>query len=138
MASLIFDRYFYHLARGEINPLSDTFNAVLVTSSYAPNKGTDDDYSDVTNEVVGTGYVAGGEASAATVSIDAANHRVDVSFADVSWASSTLTARALVLMKVGVDAAHSYLVAYCDFGSDKSDSAGTFAVTFDSPLRIQN
>jgi hypothetical protein len=138
MASLNYDNYFYHLARGEINPLTDTFNALLVTSSYTPNKGTHNSLSDITNEVVGAGYTAGGEAVAASVSLDATNHRVDVSFAGASWSSATITARAAVIYKVGSDAAHSWLVGYADFGSNEVDSGGTFAVSFTTPLRIQN
>ena len=139
MASFTYDRFFYHLVRGEINPSSDTFKALLVTSAYAPNKGTDDSLASVTNEIAGTGYAAGGTASACTITLDGINHRVDLSFAGVNWPNSTITnAHAVVIYKVGVDAASSYLCAYAEFSSDKSDTAATFAVSFDTPIRIQN
>ena len=40
---------------------ADRFKAMLVTSSYSPNFGTHDFKADVTNEVSGTGYDAGGK-----------------------------------------------------------------------------
>ena len=139
MASFNYDKYFLHLTRGEINPLSDTFKAMLVTSAYAPNKGTDDNVGDVTNEIAAPGYTAGGAVTQATISLDGVNHRVDVNFSGVNWPNSTIAnARAIVIYKVGADPAHSYLVAYADFGADKSDTSATFAASFDTPLRIQN
>lgn len=40
--------------------LTDTIKAMLTTSSYAENLDTHETKADVTNEVVGTGYTAGG------------------------------------------------------------------------------
>lgn len=40
--------------------LSDTIKCALATSSYSPNLDTHEVFSDVTNEVSGTGYTAGG------------------------------------------------------------------------------
>ena len=40
---------------------NDTFKCMLVTASYTPNFETHTNKSDVTNEVSGTGYTAGGE-----------------------------------------------------------------------------
>lgn len=40
--------------------LSDTIKVLLTTSSYAPNLDTHETKADITNEVVGTGYTAGG------------------------------------------------------------------------------
>ena len=138
MSSFNYDRYFYHLSNGDFNPATATFKALLVTSDYTPNQGTHDTLADITNEVVGTGYTEGGMPTAATVAIDPVAHNIDVSFASVNWPNSTLTARAAVIYVVGSDAAHSYLCAYADFGADKTDTAGTFAVSFTSPLRITN
>lgn len=43
-----------------IDFLSDTIKASLHTSSYTPNLDTHETFSQVTNEVTGTGYTAGG------------------------------------------------------------------------------
>jgi hypothetical protein len=99
MASLIYNSAIDELARGDIDFDTDTFKAMLVTSSYTPNKDTHEFRDDVTNEVSGTGYTAGGVASAVTVTKDTANDKVTIQFGAVSWASSTITARGCVYYK---------------------------------------
>jgi hypothetical protein len=128
MASLIYNSAIDDMARNNIDFDTNTFKAMLVTSSYTPNKDTHDKRDDVTNEVTGTGYTAGGVTTACTVTKDTANDRVTLQFAAVSWATSTITARALVIYKSTGTASTDNLVAYNDFGSDVSSTAGTFSV----------
>ena len=138
MASLIYNSAPDEMARGDIDFDTDTFKAMLVTSSYTPNKDTHDFRDDVTNEVSGTGYTAEGVASAVTVTKDTANDKVTLQFAAVSWASSTITARALVIYKSrGGASSADELVCYVDFGSDVSSTGGTFSVTA-SVVTLQN
>ena len=138
MASLIYNSAPDEMARGDIDFDTDTFKAMLVTSSYAPNKDTHDFRDDVTNEVSGTGYTAGGVASAVTVTKDTANDKVTIQFGAVSWASSTITARGCVYYKSrGGASSADELVAYADFGSDVSSSGGTFSVAA-STITLQN
>lgn len=68
------------MARGAIDFDTDTFKVMLVTSAYVPSKDSDLKRSNVTNEVVGTGYTAGGVTSAVTVTKDTANDKVTLSF----------------------------------------------------------
>ena len=139
MASLIYDSCVADEANGAINFGSDTFHALLVTSAYVPNKATHTKRSDVTNEVTGTGYSAGGSAVAPTVTNDTVNHKTTIAFANPSWPASTITARAAVICKWrGGLATADELVAYVDFGADVSSTAGTFSVTFSTPLTKQN
>jgi hypothetical protein len=129
MASLIYNSAVDDMARGAIDFDTDTFKVMLVTSSYTPNKDTHDKRDDVTNEVSGTGYTAGGVTSACTVTKDTANDRVTLSFAAVNWATSTITARAAVIYKSRGGAASSdELVCYVDFGGDVSSSSATFSL----------
>lgn len=138
MASLIYNSCLDDMARGAIDFDTDTFKAMLVTSSYTPNKDTHDRRDDVTNEVTGTGYTAGGVTSACTVTKDTANDKVTLSFAAVSWASSTITARAAVIYKSRGGAAGSdELVAYNDFGSNVSSTGATFSIAA-STITLQN
>ncbi len=138
MASLIYNSAIDDMARGAIDFDTDTFKAMLVTSAYTPNKDTDLKRSAVTDEVTGTGYTAGGVASACTVTKDTANDKVTLQFAAVSWASSTITARALVYYKSrGGASSADELVAYNDFGSNVSSSGGTFSVAA-STITLQN
>ena len=138
MASLIYNSAVDDMARGAIDFDTDTFKVMLVTSSYTPNKDTHDKRDDVTNEVSGTGYTAGGVTSACTVTKDTANDRVTLSFAAVNWASSTITARAAVIYKSRGGAASSdELVCYVDFGGDVSSSSATFSLG-SSTITLQN
>jgi hypothetical protein len=139
MASLIYNSAIDEMARGDIDFDTDTFNAMLVTSSYTPNKDTHEFRDDVTNEAPATGnYVAGGETSAVTVTKDTANDKVTIQFGAVTWSSSTITARGCVYYKSrGGASSADELVAYNDFGSDVSSSGGTFAVAA-STITLQN
>jgi hypothetical protein len=137
MASLLYNSAVDDMARGAIDFDTDTFKVMLVTSSYTPDKDTHDKRNDVTNEVSGTGYTAGGVTSACTVTKDTANDRVTLSFAAVSWASSTITARGAVIYKSTGTASNDNLVAYNDFGSDVASASGTFTVSA-SVITLQN
>lgn len=138
MASLIYNSAVDDMARGAIDFDTDTFKVLLVTSSYSPNKDTHDRRDDITNEVTGTGYSTGGVTSACTVTKDTANDKVTLQFASVSWASSTITARAAVIYKSrGGASSADELIAYNDFGADVSTTAGTFTVAA-STITLQN
>jgi hypothetical protein len=138
MASLLYNSAVDDMARGAIDFDTDTFKVLLVTSSYTPDKDTHDKRNDVTNEVSGTGYTAGGVTSVCTVTKDTANDRVTLSFAAVSWASSTITARGAVIYKSrGGASSADELVAYNDFGSDVASASGTFTVSA-SVITLQN
>lgn len=138
MASLIYNSAIDDMARGAIDFDTDTFYAMLVTSTYVPNKDTDLKRSAVTDEVTGTGYTAGGVASVVTVTKDTANDKVTLQFGAVSWPSSTITARGCVYYKSrGGASSADELVAYNDFGSDVSSTGGTFSITA-STITLQN
>ena len=139
MASLIYNSAPDEMARGDIDFDTNTFKAMLVTSSYTPNKDTHEFRDDVTNEVAATGgYVAGGETSTVTVTKDTANDRVTIQFGAVSWSTSTITARGCVYYKSrGGASSADEIVAYNDFGSDVSSSGGTFSVAA-STITLQN
>jgi cytoskeletal protein RodZ len=103
---------------------------MLVTSTYSPNKDTHTRRSDVTNEVVGTGYTAGGTASTVTVAaVDTTNDRVVITFGAVSWTTATITARGAVYYKSrGGASSADEIIAYDDFGSDIVSTVGTFSL----------
>ena len=139
MPSLIYNSCLDDLVKGNINFNSDTFKAMLVTSTYTPDKDNHLKRSSVTNEVTGTGYTAGGNAATASITKDLTNDREDISFTITSWTSATITARGAVIYKArGGASTADELVGYIDFGSDITSTNGTFAVTVSSPLRFQN
>ena len=139
MANLNYDSMMSDSANGNITFGTNTFYAMLVSSTYTPNKKTHTKRSDVTNEVVGAGYTADGQATTVTVTLDTVNARCDISFSDVTWPTSTITARAAVVYRHrGGASSADELVSYADFGSNTSTTGGTFTLDFTGPLRFQN
>lgn len=135
MASLIYTAALEALARGQVDFAEDQFKLLLVGASYVANRGHVH-RSEVSGEVSGAGYTAGGKAVTLTVSKDGVNGRVDITPANVTWEDATITARGAILYQVLGTAADDLLVAYVDFGEAKSASGGPFTVTFTEPLRI--
>ena len=138
MASLVYNRCLELWARGSIDFDTDSFKVLLTTSAYSENKDTHDFRDDVTNEVTGTGYTAGGNTATVSVNLDTTNDRVDITLGGTSWATSTITARKAVYYKArGGASSADELVACNDFSSDVVSSAGTFTLNA-STLRLQN
>lgn len=110
---------------------AETHKGLLVTDTYTPAFDTHDFRDDVTNEVTGTGYTAGGETlttTEITVGSPAAGS-LKWDHADVSWTSSTITdAMALIdYFNVGT-AATDQLILLLDFVTAVSTSNGTLLV----------
>ena len=138
MTSLIYTSAVDDSARGAIDFDTDTFKVLLVTSSYTASKSTHAKRSDITGEVTGTGYTAGGATSACTVTKDTSNSKVTLGFAAVSWPTSTITAAGGVIYKSrGGASSADELVGYIDFGGNISSVGGTFTVGT-STITLQN
>lgn len=138
MASLIYHKLLENWARGNVDFDTDTFKVMLTTSAYTENKATHAFRSDVTNEVTGTGYTAGGNTATVTVTLDTANNRLDITLGGTTWPSSTITARKAVYYKSrGGAGTADELVAVNDFGADVVSSSGTFTLNA-STLRVSN
>jgi hypothetical protein len=133
MANVIYDSFKQDIMNGTIDLDTDTIKVALVTSSYVAGQTTHDRFDDITNEVTGTGYTAGGATlGSVTVTKDTTNHRGVFDAADTSWSSSTITARGAVVYKSTGTASTSPLICYFDFGSDQVSSSGTFQITWNA------
>jgi len=108
---------------------ADRFKVMLVTSSYTPDFGTHDFKADVTNEVSGTGYDADGK-SLSSVTLTQSGGTITFDADDVTWASSTITARGAVVYDSSLPS--EPLICYIDFGADKSSSSGDFVLSFNA------
>jgi hypothetical protein len=139
MASFIYNSALFDEAKGSIDYDTDTFKVMLCTSTYTPNKDTHTKRSDVTNEVTGTGYTAGGNTITVTVAaVDTTNDRVDITLGGTTWTTATITARYAVYYKArGGASSADELVAVNDFGSDVTSTAATFTLNA-STLRKSN
>lgn len=118
----------------EIDWDTDVIKVALVTSTYSPNQDTHAYFSDVTNEAAGTGYTAGGATLASkTITYTGATNIIALDAADVTWVSSTITARyAVIYDDTPATAATKPLLAYVDFGVDQSSTNGNFTITWDA------
>mgnify|MGYP003630557679 FL=1 len=109
---------------GVIDLDTDTIKIALYTSAATLSAATTA-YA-TTNEVVGTGYVAGGNTlTGATISSSGTTAFVD--FNDTTWATATITARGALIYDSSVA---NKAIAVLDFGADKTSTAGNFTVQF--------
>ena len=116
-----------NIMRNTIDVDTHTFKCMLTTSTYVPNVDTHDQKADVTNEVTGTGYTAGGVAlTSVVISQDSTSNEVEIDAADAVWSSSTITARYAVVYDD--TAAGDELLMYVDFGEDFTSTNGTFTI----------
>ncbi len=135
MASGIYHSFFERIGTGQGNLTSVTVKCALVTSTYTYN-ADHDFFDDITNEVSGTGYSAGGDTVTVTVTDDDANNRVDISLGEAQWTTATITARgAVYYVDTGGAASTDWLIAFIDFGTDQTSTAGTFTLSA-STIRI--
>tara|TARA_B110000971_G_scaffold217127_1_gene253372 strand:+ start:2932 stop:3351 length:420 start_codon:yes stop_codon:yes gene_type:complete len=109
---------------GVIDLDTDTIKIALYTSAATLSAATTA-YA-TTNEVVGTGYTAGGNTlTGATISSSGTTAFVD--FNDTTWATATITARGALIYDSSVS---GKAIAVLDFGADKTSTAGNFTVQF--------
>lgn len=119
------------LANKEIDLDTDTIKVALCTSTYTPNQNTHDYFDDITNEVSGTGYTAGG-ATLGTKTVNVSTTTFTFDAADTVWSTATITARyAIVYCSTGT-ASTSALIGYIDFGADVSSTAANFTITWNA------
>lgn len=133
MADVIYNDFKEKIMNGSIDLDTDTIKVALVTSTYTVDQDAHDFFDDITNEVSGTGYTAGGATLAnKAVSQDNTDNEGVFDADDASWTTASFTARAAIIYKSTGAAGTSPLIAYIDFGSDKTVSAGTFTIQWAS------
>lgn len=109
---------------GEHDLDTDVIKLALYTSAATLSAATTA-YS-TSDEVVGTGYTAGGNTlTGATVSLSGTTAYVD--FSDTTWSTATITARGALMYN---SSKSNKAIAVLDFGSDKTSTAGDFTVQF--------
>lgn len=110
-----------HSAIGNVDIENDTIKAALVTSGYAFNADTHEYFSDITNEVTGDGYTAGGNTILGiVVSIDTANDLAYADATDAVWDGLTTTFRGIVIYKDTGTPTTSPLICFMDYKSDQT------------------
>jgi hypothetical protein len=78
-----------------------------------------------TNEITGTGYVAGGKILVPTTGSDPSNNTAYVTFANVTWSPASFTAAGALIYNSTTNAS----VAILSFGGEKTTTT-TFTIEF--------
>lgn len=140
MASANFRNFVRSMVKGDIDFDILTCKVLLVSSiPTESNLDTWVNRSDVTNEITGTGYTAGGVAQAFTLNaLDTTNNRQSVTFTDnpTAWTSATITAVGAIVYKNTGTASTDTLMHFLDFGGTSSVTNGTYGLDYTSPLYV--
>ena len=111
-----------------IHDSADTYKIALYTS--ASTLGASTTAYTATNEISGTGYTAGGQTlSGFSVTTSGTTAILDFT-TDPSWENATITARGALIYNASKA---NKAVMVLDFGSDKSNSEGTFTIRLPLP-----
>ena len=110
---------------------ADRFKCLLTTASYTPNYSTHTLYSDVTNQVPGTGGYTTGGASLSSITFATSGGTITWDAADVEWTSSTITGAAFAVI-YDDDLTNKPLICCIDFGGAFSTTSGTFKITWNA------
>lgn len=97
----------------------------MVQDGYTPNFDTHDFYADITNEVAGTGYTAGGQALTGT-EITLSGGVLTWDATDPAWTTSTITDAMGGF--IYADLVTDELICLLDFVTAASSSGGTFTI----------
>jgi hypothetical protein len=118
--------------------VSGTLKLAVVTSAYTVDQNVHDFFNDITNEVSGTGYTAGGNActSPTWTGPDGAGLLTFDASDPATWAQNAAGfsngRRCVLYYDTGVTST-SRLVGYSnDFGADAGNVAGDFSITFNA------
>ncbi|WP_280448473.1 hypothetical protein [Nocardia brasiliensis] len=129
-----YGRFFLSLANKEIDLDSDTIKVMLCTSAYTPDQDAHRYKSDITNEISGTGYTAGGVAlSSPTIAYNGTTNLWSFDAADAQWTGATFTARcAVVYDSSPASDSTRPLIGYVLFDADIPATASTFTIAWDA------
>jgi hypothetical protein len=113
------------MIQGQQNLASNTLKMALYTGDATLGPTTT--VYTTTNEVVGTGYIAGGNTlTGVTINTDSNTNTVYVNFNNVSWAGANFTARGALIYN---STQSNKSIAVLDFGADKLFTATNNIIT---------
>jgi hypothetical protein len=120
----------YNAFLGRIIIGTSTFKALITTNSYTENKDSHGTRADITNEVSGTGYTAGGQTIVPTLTKDDSLDKTIITFPSLTWANATITNGRKVIYYVsnGGAASGDWLFGVADLGNDYSSNNTNFLI----------
>lgn len=129
----MYSNFPYNLLLNKHGDLSGetTLKCLLCTSSYTPSQDDHNFHDDITDEHAATGNYSTGGKIITTTNPTISGRVTTFDATDTSWASSTITARyAIIYDYTGGSSGANALVAYIDFGENKTSENGTFQLTW--------
>jgi hypothetical protein len=139
MASIAYNSCLKDAFLGRIVIGNSVFKAMAVGAAYIENKDSHTTRADITSEVSGTGYTAGGQIVTATLTQDLTTEKTVVTFSSVTWANSTLSGVRKIIYYVanGGSASGDFLFGCNDLGADFSSSNNSLVIA-PSTLTLTN
>jgi len=134
MASTLFTNAVRAIIKGDFDFDTVTFKVMLVSS--VPSEANLDSWvnrSDVTNEVTGAGYTAGGITQPFTLNaLDTVNNRQPVTFTNIvnGWTNATVTALGAIIYKDTGTAATDTLFEFVDFGQSVGGTGVSLGINY--------
>lgn len=130
MADVIQNSFKKHIMNGGIDLDTDTIKVMLLDDNHSQDQDAHEFIDDVSaNEVSGTGYSAGGAALAnKAVTQDNTDNEGVFDADDLTWSSSSITARYAAIYKDTGTPGTSPILAILDFGEDKTSTSGNFTI----------
>ena len=129
MASVFYNSGKRRILKAEIDLETETLKLALVGASYIPDIDGHEFYADISNEISGGGYSAGGRTlDNAVVGQDNDNDQAVFDADDLTWPIASFTVHGAVLYQDTGSAATSPLIAYFDFDQDYSPAGEDFTV----------
>ena len=127
MSSFLYNAAKLRMLQGGFDLENEAFKVALVTSDYIADQDAHAYYADLSAEVVGPGYTAGGkDLGAPVLSRDDDNDLAVLSADSLIWTVATFVARAAVIYQDSGDPASSPLLAYIDFEEDLESEGEDF------------
>lgn len=133
MTSYVYNATMYTLCTGGLDLSGGTYKVTLHTSAYTPDVDAHEFYSDLTGEVTGSGYSAGGLtlSNFALTQVNASN-RIEFTADDAIWQSVSVSFRHAILRKDTGDDATSPLLVCFDFDATLEASGMDLVLQWDA------
>ena len=128
MASGIYYRFFANLMNKIVDLEADDIRIAILDNNHSFS-GSNNQWSDISaNEIIGTGYTAGGELLTNKAVTQAVTTIWDAD--DVSWNNATFSAYHLVIYDDTLSG--DDLIVSIDLGGEQTVTDGTFTIKWDS------
>ena len=144
MASFNFTNLAKHLAKANIDWDTATFKVMLLssvptTTDTSGNQDTWEYRNQITNEITGTGYTAGGIAQEFTLNaITLVGGKQTITWTNITngWTTSTFSAFGAVIYLNTGNSTTDILLHFIDFAGTVSCTAGNFSLTYSNNFEI--